>query len=169
MNGGGLRGGAMTNGRGCEGRVDIGVCTRVAQLFVGVCCPVILGAGPCLVVLVGVCGCAIGMERCLCVFRGRTDNGCARSRRLVRMVIPSAKSSAVCESSLVSSSESECKDERSDVKEKCPDECEISVLREYFQSSSGCVLMAEDRGERIENSCMLAVGIAGRLEGSGKI
>jgi hypothetical protein len=85
------------------------------------------------------------------------------------MVIPSAKSSAVCERSLLSSSESECRDERSDVEEKCLDESEISVLSEYFQLSSGCILMAEDRGERIENSCMLAVGIAGRLEGSGKM
>jgi hypothetical protein len=64
INGGGLGGGAMTNGRG---RVDIGVCMHV--------CPLILGAGPCLLVLVGVCGCVIGMECCLCVFGGRADNG----------------------------------------------------------------------------------------------
>jgi hypothetical protein len=60
------------------------------------------------------------------------------------MVIPSAKSSAVCESSLLSSLESECRDERSDVEEKCLNESEISELSEYFQLSSGCMLMAED-------------------------
>jgi hypothetical protein len=53
----------MANDRG---RVDICVCTHV--------CPLILGAGPCLLALVGVCGCVIGMGCCLCVFRGHADN-----------------------------------------------------------------------------------------------
>ncbi|KAG1884650.1 hypothetical protein F4604DRAFT_1676761 [Suillus subluteus] len=90
------------------------------------------------------------------------NDDCVINDRLVQMVIPSAKSSVVFESLSVSSSESECSDEQSDVKEKCPDDSKASVLREYLQSSSGWVLMAEDQGERTER-------IAGELEGSGKI